>query len=92
VLLTRKLAERIAGVDLKARAVGDVFGVPDDEARLLVAERWAIVDRRNADRIGPQPTHDGSGATKTRKAARRKCKDAEITRRADSAEPSTPRL
>jgi hypothetical protein len=42
VRLTRKLAEEIDGVDLSERDVGDVFPLPDDQARLLVAEKWAV--------------------------------------------------
>lgn len=42
VRLTRKLAESVDGVDLGDRRVGDVFEVPEDAARLLVAEGWAV--------------------------------------------------
>jgi hypothetical protein len=46
VLLRRKLAECIDGVDLIGRKVGDVFDLPASEARLLFAEEWAIPERR----------------------------------------------
>jgi hypothetical protein len=46
VLLRRKLAECIDGVDLIGRNVGDVFDLPPAEARLLLAEEWAIAERR----------------------------------------------
>src|SRR5262245_54497351 len=49
VLLRRKLAEVIDGVDLSGRNVGDVFDLPDEEARLLIAEGWAIPERRVTD-------------------------------------------
>ena len=42
IQLSRKLAENIDGVDLSGRAVGDVFHVDTNEARLLVAEGWAV--------------------------------------------------
>jgi hypothetical protein len=41
LLLTRKLAECIDGVDLSDRHVGEVIDVPPAEARLLLAEQWA---------------------------------------------------
>jgi len=51
VRLTRKLAECIDGVDLGASRVGDVLELPDLEARLLIAEEWAIDrERRQARR------------------------------------------
>jgi hypothetical protein len=50
VRLTRKLAERIDGISLEGRSVGDVFDVPEPEARLLIAEEWG--DRR----LGSRPT------------------------------------
>jgi hypothetical protein len=51
VRLTRKFAERIDGVDLKAHEVGDVIDLPLSEGRLLIAERWAIVERRREERL-----------------------------------------
>jgi hypothetical protein len=50
VLLTKKLAEFIDGVDLSSRHVGEILDVSPVEARLLVAEQWAIPDRRSPDR------------------------------------------
>jgi len=46
VWLTRKYAERIDGVDLSGRHVGDRIDLPQIEAELLVAEQWALLDRR----------------------------------------------
>ncbi len=40
--LTRKFAERINGIDLRNRAVGDVVDLPDREALGLIAEGWAV--------------------------------------------------
>jgi hypothetical protein len=50
VRLTRKLAEMIDGVDLSRRSVGDVFRLAEPEARLLVAEEWAVPTDKRAER------------------------------------------
>jgi hypothetical protein len=42
VLLTKKLAECIDGVDLNHARVGDVLDLPARQARLLLAEQWAV--------------------------------------------------
>jgi hypothetical protein len=55
VVLTKKLADVIDGVDLRSREVGDVFDAPATEAHLLVAEQWAIPDRRSPDRPRQSP-------------------------------------
>jgi hypothetical protein len=49
VRLTRKLAEEIDGVDLSQRQVGDVFPLPEPQARLLVAEQWAVALEKHKD-------------------------------------------
>jgi hypothetical protein len=49
VRLTRKFADRIDGVDISNCHVGDVLDLASPEARLLVAEEWAIPERRGAD-------------------------------------------
>ena len=41
VRLTRKLAERINGVDLGGRRLGERLPLTAGEARLLIAEGWA---------------------------------------------------
>jgi hypothetical protein len=41
VRLTRKLAERIDGIDLSHSHVGDVLCLPWRDAALIVAEGWA---------------------------------------------------
>ena len=46
VRLTRKLAERIDGVDLSRNAVGNLIDLPDHKGRLLIAEGWATEERR----------------------------------------------
>ena len=49
VRLVRKLAELIDGVDLRGHEVDEVFDVSPKDARLLMAEEWAIAERRSAD-------------------------------------------
>lgn len=41
IQLTKKLAERLDGIDVSLRRVGDVLDLPPHEAVLLVAEGWA---------------------------------------------------
>jgi len=48
VLLTRKYADRIDDVDLSGQRVGDVLDLPNLQARLLLLEEWAILERREA--------------------------------------------
>ena len=50
VRLLRKHANRIDGVDLFAREVGDVFEVSEPDGRLLLAEEWAVPERRERSR------------------------------------------
>jgi hypothetical protein len=60
VLLRRKLAECIDGIDLSGHKVGDVLELPSPEARLLIAEQWAVPERRSAAR------GEGSGESMSR--------------------------
>jgi hypothetical protein len=53
VVLTRKLAECVDGIELSGWRVGDVLELPDQEASLLLAERWAIPDRRSINKAAP---------------------------------------
>jgi hypothetical protein len=46
VVLIRKLADSMDGVDVAAYQVGDVLDLTPGEAQLLVAERWATPERR----------------------------------------------
>jgi hypothetical protein len=41
--LTRKLAEILDGVDLTRYSVGEVLDLPVSQARLLLAEGWAVL-------------------------------------------------
>lgn len=42
VRLTRKFAEEIDGVDLSRSQVGDRLDLPARDARMLIAEGWAM--------------------------------------------------
>ena len=56
VVLTKKLAQRMNGVDVSDHRVGDVLDLPASDARALVDEQWAILDRRHL--IGGAPLND----------------------------------
>jgi hypothetical protein len=53
VRLTRKLAECLDGVDVSDRQVGDVLDLTRREAELLVAEQWAVPERRSGTGTPP---------------------------------------
>ena len=42
VRLVKKFAEMIDGIDLRGRQVGELLDVSPGEARLLLAEQWAV--------------------------------------------------
>jgi hypothetical protein len=50
VRLTRKFADQIDGVDLEGCEVGDLLDLPPAEARLLLAEEWAVPDPESSER------------------------------------------
>ena len=53
VRLTRKLANMVDGMDLSGHDVGDVFELPARDARILIAEGWAVADRSARSVSGP---------------------------------------
>ena len=53
VRLTKKYAERIDGVDLRGRNVGDLLDLSPPDAHVLCREAWATPERRRA----PEPTN-----------------------------------
>jgi hypothetical protein len=71
VRLIRKFAEEIDGVDLSAHKVGDALELNPSQGRLLIAEEWAILERRAVDRgeHAGQQTLSGSHAEPPRAAA-----------------------
>jgi hypothetical protein len=46
VRLTKKLAERLDGIDVSDRQEGDLLELSAHDAAMLVEERWAIPERR----------------------------------------------
>jgi hypothetical protein len=46
VRLIRKLADELDGIDLSEFHVGDIVKVADPLAQVLIAEGWAIAERR----------------------------------------------
>ena len=50
VQLTRKLADRLDGIDVKDCKVGDVLDLAPNDAAVLVAEGWATLEDTGADR------------------------------------------
>ena len=46
VRLLKKLAQQVDGIDLRAHKEGESFELPPSDASLLVAERWAVPERR----------------------------------------------
>ena len=53
VVLTRKLADCVDGIDITAYRVGDVLDLPAVEAHTLMAEAWAMPDRRREPATPP---------------------------------------
>ena len=46
MVLTRKLADWLDGVDVSNHQMGDVIDLPPREANVLMAEGWVVRDRR----------------------------------------------
>jgi hypothetical protein len=60
IRLTRKLAERIDGIDLSDRRTGEIMDVTLHDAQLLMAEGWASADdapmkKKRSKAASPQP-------------------------------------
>jgi hypothetical protein len=53
VRLTKRLADEIDGIALHGHKPGDILNLPDRDARMLVAEEWAIPERR--EHLGEPP-------------------------------------
>jgi hypothetical protein len=75
VRLTRKLAQRINGIDLSTHQVGDMIDLPLEQARLIVVEGWGHADRR---------------VLVTTTDYRRRSEDRAALERSKPAEPETP--
>jgi len=63
VRLTRKLADCLDGIDVSDRHVGDVLDLSPPDARLLLAEQWAIPERRSGEGSPPGEERRRSDAT-----------------------------
>lgn len=50
LVLVRKFANQIDGIDLTRVHVGDVLELSRADARLLEAEGWGVIERRTAQR------------------------------------------
>ncbi len=48
VVLVRKLADLMDGVDVRGYNAGDLLDLPTGDACALLAEQWAIRDRRES--------------------------------------------
>ena len=57
VRLTRKLADRIDGVDLTSHSVGDVFEVAPHAAQLLITEGWAVPFENETSTVETRPAN-----------------------------------
>lgn len=53
VRLSRVLADYLDGIDVRNCREGDVIDLPPAEAQLLIAEEWAILERRTRDMPPP---------------------------------------
>jgi hypothetical protein len=72
VRLTKKLAECIDGVALHDYSVGDVLDLPQTEARLLLAEEWAVRHRNAPAALsGPRNRRAAAAHDRDRPAKRR---------------------
>jgi hypothetical protein len=70
VRLTRKLANKVDGIDLSRWKVGDVIEMPSRDALMLVAEGWAeLLERRE---LGPAGQHSRPLAADWRAARKRR--------------------
>jgi len=88
LLLTRKFADQIDGVNLKAYEVGDVIDLPVTEGRLLIAERWAIPERRKEERLSSQSISSVSSVSQDYPA--RRPADAAQSRPVKARKRATP--
>jgi hypothetical protein len=53
VRLTSKLADTLDGVDVSGYDVGQVIDLPTLQAKLLIAENWAVPERRFGEPLPP---------------------------------------
>ena len=51
VRIVRKLADWVDGIDLSHCGVGDFVDLVERQARIMIAEQWAVFARRAGDRV-----------------------------------------
>ena len=74
VRLIKKFAEKIDGVDLSGRSVGDLLNLKPSDAKLLIAEQWAVPGGESSSHLSckdvpnsEQPPPERSGPTVLRR-------------------------
>ena len=55
VRLSKKLAERLNGIDVSSVRAGDVLDVSEREAAILLAEQWAVPLEEPSDAKAQEP-------------------------------------
>jgi hypothetical protein len=80
IRLVRKLADAIDGVDISEYVVGDVIDLNSDEARLLIAEGWAVSTGRRSHRpemrLSSRRIEMGTAADSSRRRVRNQLRRA----------------
>lgn len=71
VRLIKKLADRIDDIDLRAHNLGDTLDLTRSEARLLIAEGWAVRDAERRQFVSLR-SHRAVTAGRAAEQARRK--------------------
>jgi hypothetical protein len=69
IRLTRKLSQRLNGVDISRRHVGDVLDLPRRDAELLLAEGWAMPEPDDGD-VAMDPSVRADDAPRRRRTRR----------------------
>ena len=62
VRIVRKLANWVDGIDLTQCDVGGLIDLPDADAALIMAGRWAVPARRQADAMVSSALHSATEA------------------------------
>jgi hypothetical protein len=63
VRVVRKLADWVDGIDLSHCTAGDLIDLAERQARIMIAERWAVFARRAADRAASAASEDAVAST-----------------------------
>jgi hypothetical protein len=87
IRLTRKYAECIDGVDLTNHRVGQIIDLPERDAALLIAEKWATPTSAEFTR-----GHDADSANDTAPAEPRTSDRPPATRGTSDTPPAEPHV